>query len=94
MRARIVGEARSLRQSLDAMRRGLHGLLRIGAIATALPIVHRLAVPFRTHHPGVDFTIHSRTSTEILEGLDDMKIDAGLTYLDNEPVGRVTGVLL
>ncbi len=33
--------------------------------------------------------ILSRTSIEILTQLENLEIDAGLTYLDNEPLGRV-----
>ena len=45
-------------------------------------------------HPDVQFTILSRTSIEILTLLENLEIDAGLTYLDNEPLGRVTTVPL
>ena len=37
----------------------------------------------------LQFTILSRTSIEILALLENLEIDAGLTYLDNEPLGRV-----
>ena len=40
------------------------------------------------------FTILSRTSIEILTLLENLEIDAGVTYLDNEPLGRVTAVPL
>ena len=36
----------------------------------------------------------SRTSIEVLEQLENLEIDAGVTYLDNEPLGRVTAVPL
>jgi DNA-binding transcriptional LysR family regulator len=36
----------------------------------------------------------SRTSVEILGLLENLEVDAGLTYLDNEPVGRVRTVPL
>jgi DNA-binding transcriptional LysR family regulator len=42
----------------------------------------------------VQFTIWSRTSIEILELLDNLEIDAGITYLGNEPVGKVNTVPL
>jgi DNA-binding transcriptional LysR family regulator len=42
----------------------------------------------------VQFTVYSRTSIEILTELENLEIDAGLTYLDNEPLGRVTAVPL
>ena len=40
------------------------------------------------------FTILSRTSIEMLTLLENLEIDAGITYLDNEPLGRVTAVPL
>ena len=40
------------------------------------------------------FTIYSRTSIEILDLLDNLEIDAGITYLGNEPLGRVNAVPL
>jgi DNA-binding transcriptional LysR family regulator len=42
----------------------------------------------------VRFTILSRTSIEILAHLENLEIDAGVTYVDNEPLGRVTAVPL
>jgi DNA-binding transcriptional LysR family regulator len=45
-------------------------------------------------HPNVRFTIWSRTSIEVLKALDNLEVDAGLTYIDNEPLGRVTTVPL
>ncbi len=38
--------------------------------------------------------ILSRTSVEILAGLERLDLDAGITYLDNETPGRVTQVPL
>jgi len=48
----------------------------------------------RARHPEVQFNILSRTSAEILALLENLEIDAGLTYLDNEPLGRVTAIPL
>jgi DNA-binding transcriptional LysR family regulator len=42
----------------------------------------------------VQFTILSRTSIEVLGQLENLEIDAGVTYLDNEPLGRVNSVPL
>src|SRR5271157_6195160 len=85
---RIVGDARAMRQEVEALKRGLTGHLRIAAIPTALPIVAALTTPFQVRHPKVRYTILSRTSEEILELLANLKIDGGLTYIDNEPLGR------
>ena len=86
---RIVSDARAMRQEIDALKHGLAGHLRIAAIPTALPIVAMLTTPYQSNHPDVRFTILSRTSIQILNMLENLEIDAGLTYLDNEPLGRV-----
>jgi DNA-binding transcriptional LysR family regulator len=91
---RIVGDSRAMRQEIDALRHGLTGRLRIAAIPTTLAMVASLTTPFRQRHPNVQFTILSRTSIEALQQLDNLEIDAGVTYLDNEPLGRVTAVPL
>jgi len=91
---RIVGDARAMRQEVHALKHGLVGRLRLAAIPTALAMVETLTTPYRARHPEVQFTILSRTSLEILTDLENLEIDAGLTYLDNEPLGRVTAVPL
>jgi DNA-binding transcriptional LysR family regulator len=91
---RIVGDARSMRQEIHALKHGLAGRLRLAVVPTALAMVEPLTTPYRARHPEVQFTILSRTSSEILGLLENLEIDAGLTYLDNEPLGRVTTVPL
>jgi DNA-binding transcriptional LysR family regulator len=91
---RIVGDTRAMRQEIHALKHGLAGRLRLAAIPTALAMVEPLTTPYRARHPNVQFTILSRTSMEILTLLENLEIDAGLTYLENEPLGRVTTVPL
>ena len=91
---RITGDARSMKEEMRAARHGLSGHIRIAAIPTALAMVPRLTTPFREKHPGVTFSVLSRTSIEVLSLLGNFDIDAGITYLDNEPLGRVTSVPL
>jgi DNA-binding transcriptional LysR family regulator len=91
---RIVGDTRAMRQEIDTLRRGLTGRLRIAAIPTTLAMVASLTTPFRMRHPNVQFTVLSRTSVEVLAQLENLEIDAGVTYLDNEPLGRVSTVPL
>ncbi len=91
---RLVGDARAMKEEMRAARHGLSGHIRIAAIPTALAMVARLTTPFREKHPGVTFSILSRTSIEVLTLLGNFDIDAGITYLDNEPLGRVTRVPL
>jgi DNA-binding transcriptional LysR family regulator len=91
---RIVGDTRAMREEIKALQHGLAGRLRIAAIPTALAMVASLTTPYRARHPDVRFTVLSRTSIEILTHLENLEIDAGLTYLDNEPLGRVTAIPL
>ncbi len=91
---RIVGDTRAMREEIRALKHGLTGQLRIAAIPTTLAMVASLTTPFRARHPDVRFTILSRTSIEILAHLENLEIDAGVTYVDNEPLGRVTAVPL
>src|SRR3954451_18694803 len=53
-----------------------------------------LTTPYRARHPDVNFTIMSRTSIDVLKQIENLEVDAGLTYIDNEPLGRVTTVPL
>ncbi len=91
---RIVGDARAMRQEVQALKRGLAGHLRIAAIPTALAMVSALTTPYRARHPDVRFTILSRTSVEILAMLENLEVDAGLSYIDNEPLGKMQSVPL
>jgi DNA-binding transcriptional LysR family regulator len=89
---RIVGDARAMRQDVESLKRGLTGHIRIGAIPTTLAMTAMLTTPYRARHPDVRFTIFSRTSAQILNALENLEIDAGLTYLDDEPIGSVSTV--
>jgi DNA-binding transcriptional LysR family regulator len=91
---RIVGDTRSMREEINSLRHGLTGSLRIAAIPTALAMVASLTTPYRERHPNVRFTIYSRNSIEVLELLENLEIDAGITYVENEPLGRVNTVPL
>jgi len=90
----IVADTRAMRQEVHTLKRGLSGHLKIAAIPTALAMVSTLTTPYRARHPNVKFTILSRTSTEILSMLENLEVDAGLTYIDNEPLGRMRAVPL
>jgi len=91
---RIVGDTRAMRQEISALTHGLTGQLRIAAIPTALGMVAQLTTPFRARHPDVRFTIFSRTSVEILDLIENLEVDAGITYLDNEPLGKLNTIPL
>jgi DNA-binding transcriptional LysR family regulator len=91
---RIVADARAMRQDISAMKSGLTGELRVAAIPTVLGMVASLTTPFRARHPDVRFQIVSCTSSEVLGLLENLEVDAGLTYIENEPLGKVRSLPL
>ena len=64
----------------------LRGHLSVGVIPSALPMAALMAKAIQARHPGVELTILSHSSIEILRHLEEFTIDVGFTYLDNEPV--------
>lgn len=86
---RILADGESLEQELSEMRSRLSGDLRFGIIPAAMPIVPMLTNPFAKANPQVTLKLVLSTSIEIQRGLDEGVLDAGLTYLDNEPLRGV-----
>jgi len=89
---RIVGDARAMREEVHSLKHGLTGRLRIAAIPMALAMIEPLTALYHERHPQVQFTVLSYNAQEILRLIDNLEIDAGLTYLDTDPVSRVIGV--
>src|ERR1700733_4408004 len=86
---RILAEAEDLRRKIEELDKGLSGRLRLGVIPTALPIVSHLTAPFYQRYPNVTVTVLSHNSKDIQRGIEDFELDAGVTYLDNEPLEHV-----
>jgi DNA-binding transcriptional LysR family regulator len=91
---RIVGDSRAMRQEINALKDGLSGEIAIAAIPTALGMLASLTTPFRARHPNVRFRIISSTSIAALALLENLEVDAALSYIENEPVGKVRTVPL
>ncbi|HVG52342.1 MAG TPA: LysR substrate-binding domain-containing protein [Xanthobacteraceae bacterium] len=91
---RILADEDALGQELAEMREGLSGDLRFGIIPAAMPVVPLITNPFFDRYPHVTLRLLSHTSIEIQRGLDDGILEAGLTYLDNEPLRNVRTVPL
>ncbi|MDO5704220.1 MAG: LysR family transcriptional regulator [Paracoccus sp. (in: a-proteobacteria)] len=86
---RIVGDARAMQAEMAAIRQGVTGRLRLGVIPTAMPRIAALTGPFLTAHPDAGVTILSRSSDEIRDQIAALELDAGVTYLEGEPLGHV-----
>jgi DNA-binding transcriptional LysR family regulator len=91
---RIVGDARTMREEMKAARKGLSGHARLADHP------HR-----DLHGDGVDGGVCRKTprghplchvlqQLQVLSRLENFEIDAGITYIDNEPTGRVATVPL
>ncbi len=86
---RIVADFDAMKQDVSVMHEALTGMLPMGVIPSALHLVPRITQPFRDKHPRVRLSVISMNSNEIQRGLDDFNLEAGLTYLDNEPLTNV-----
>ena len=86
---RIIADCEGLKQDLGALKDGLIGRLRLGAIPTVLPVVSLITGPFHDRYPLVTIAVMSRNSVEIQRGVDNFELEVGLTYLDSEPLDRV-----
>ena len=86
---RILVEIELMRAEVAEARDGLGGKLRLGVIPTALPMAVTVTAPFSAAFPNVTLEVLSLTSKEILEKLENFELDAGLTYLDNEPLPNI-----
>jgi DNA-binding transcriptional LysR family regulator len=86
---RILAEQDALRHELSAMRGGLAGTLRMGAIPTALPVASLLTSPFCVRHSQARVTLDSLSSREITHRLAEFEIDIAMTYLDDDTLGSV-----
>ena len=85
----ILDTWESLQQEIATLRNTsgrLTGHLSVGVIPSALPMMAVMTKAFQARHPGVELTVLSQSSIEILRNLEDFSIDVGLTYLDNEPI--------
>ena len=85
---RITSDVRAMHDEVTGLRHGLSGVMRLAVIPTALAVVADITTPFRALHPNVRFNVQSCTSAELLQRLMNAEIDAGITYLDNEPVAK------
>jgi DNA-binding transcriptional LysR family regulator len=85
----ILDNWASLQQEIATRRNTagrLSGHLSVGVIPSAQPMMAVMTKSIQARHPGVELTVLSQSSIEILRNLEDFAIDIGLTYLDNEPI--------
>ena len=72
--------------SIKGKKGQLVGRMVLGVVPSALPKASLLTQAMNRANPEVDFTILSHSSVDIIRALNDFSIEAGITYLDNEPL--------
>jgi DNA-binding transcriptional LysR family regulator len=90
----MIADDAAIRSTLKADTGGLRGIARVGAIPAAMPAVGHLVAAMTAAHPRVKLSISSMTSRTIEHALLARDIDAGITYLNNEPLAQVRAVPL
>ncbi|MCS0497925.1 LysR family transcriptional regulator [Ancylobacter sp. MQZ15Z-1] len=93
---RVLGWARQIAADYESLRQEraepggqLSGTLRVGAIPSTTAAAPALLARFRDRHPQVKVQMLTLSSVAIQRGLDELDLDAGITYLENEPLNRV-----
>jgi DNA-binding transcriptional LysR family regulator len=86
---RLVGDAHAMQQELNGLKCGVGAHIRLAAMPSAMPIVSSLTTPFHIRHPDTRFTVLARSSDAIVSLLQQRDIDAGITYIDNDPIDDV-----
>jgi len=82
----ILRDCSAMDEELTALKGGLAGRLALGVVPSALPMVVGVTRRMRESYPDVQFSVYSRTSDEILREIQEFQLDAGISYVDNEPV--------
>lgn len=91
---RLLADHEGLRHAVAAEEGGLRGELRLGVIPASMPAVGHFVRAIEAAHPLLTLSIRSMTSRQIERGLIEYELDAGLTYLTNEPPAQVLAVPL
>lgn len=87
--SQILTDYESLKQDVEGYRDCLKGTLRLGVIPAAMPSVAELTTAFHSRHHEVAIEVHSMSSVDIQRAIDKFELDAGVTYLENEPLQHV-----
>lgn len=91
---RIITDADGLRQEIEAAKGALTGRLSLGVVPTALTFAANAPAQVHLAHPALAIRLLSMSSSEILRGIEDFTLDAGITYLDDGGLGSFRTVPL
>jgi len=83
---RMILDADGMHQEIQAAKGALIGRLSIGTVPTALTFAAKVPAKVHQTHPGLSISLLSKSSSDILRGIEDFTLDAGITYLDDKGV--------
>ncbi len=78
----ILDATRALEDQVRAAKGEVIGQLRLGVIPTTNAFAAQVAVWLRAAHPGITLKIDTTNSIDLLQGLEDGRFDAALTYTE------------
>ncbi len=91
---RMILDADGMRQEVQSAKGALVGRLSIGAVPTALTFAAGVPAQIHKQHPGLAMRLLSMSSSDIIRGIEDFTLDAGITYLDDRTLGSLKTVPL
>ena len=81
---RVLADCEHLRQEIQTHDREPTGVLRLGTIPTALPLVPLLTEKCLVQYPQIRHVVYTLSATQTLRQLTDFELDIGLSYLEDE----------
>lgn len=91
---RMVADYDGLLQELSGTTAGLCGVLRLGAVASAMPALSALVNGFCARHPEVRVQLLPLGAGEVQRRLDERELDAAVTLASLDPLSRVRAAAL
>lgn len=82
---RMLADMDRLKQTVGSPKGMLSGHLRIGIIPTAEPLAGQITAAFHAREPNVTITLLSKTSHEIVRGISEHTLEAGIGYVEQTP---------
>ncbi len=90
----ILGAVGEMAHAVSATAAPVSGTFNLAAIPASLPFVGVFGKALLTQYPHLSLSVTSATSREIERGLNAFEYDAGITYIDHEPLSNVISVPL
>ena len=80
---RLLSDAEAMQQEIKAIKNELSGTLILGVIPTATSFAAVATAKLRQNFPKVEIEIYSLSTSQIVRGLNNFSLDAGILYFDD-----------